>query len=168
MTVPYCRNCGNLLAAEATFCPSCGVALPKGNSYCQNCGNQVSPLAEVCVKCGSRLSQISTSHKSKVASVLLAVFLSFWTWLYTYKRDKKKFWIALGVNVFLGIISTALMVSAIISAGAAGAVADDAAIVAAVLSAMGFYVVLTLVGTGFWVWAIVDSAVKKQEWYNNY
>ncbi|MGH8980359.1 MAG: hypothetical protein ACRDWE_04975 [Acidimicrobiales bacterium] len=30
--------------------------------------------------------------------MLLAVFLSFWTWVYTYKRDRKKFWVGLLVG----------------------------------------------------------------------
>ena len=42
--------------------------------------------------------------KSKTAAVLLAVFLTFWTWCYTYKRDAWKFWLNLVLSVVtLGI-----------------------------------------------------------------
>jgi hypothetical protein len=37
--------------------------------------------------------------KSKTTAVVLAVFLGFWTWLYTNKIDMSKFWIGLGVGV---------------------------------------------------------------------
>jgi len=40
--------------------------------------------------------------KDKTTAVLMAVFLSYWTWLYTYKQDKVKFWIGLGVS-FVGL-----------------------------------------------------------------
>jgi len=33
--------------------------------------------------------------KDKQTAVVLAVFLSFWSWLYTFKQDKVKFWIGL-------------------------------------------------------------------------
>ena len=37
--------------------------------------------------------------KSKTTAVVLAVFLGFWTWLYTNKVDMAKFWIGLGASV---------------------------------------------------------------------
>ena len=38
--------------------------------------------------------------KSKLVSIVLAVFLSFWTFLYTYKLDKYLFWAGLGMTLF--------------------------------------------------------------------
>ena len=37
--------------------------------------------------------------KSKTTAILLAVFLTFWTWLYTYKVDSWKFWLNLVLSV---------------------------------------------------------------------
>lgn len=37
--------------------------------------------------------------KTKTTSVLLAVFLGIFTWLYTYKKDAWKFWVNLGMTV---------------------------------------------------------------------
>ena len=37
--------------------------------------------------------------KSKTTAVLLAVFLSFWTWCYTYKTNAAKFWTGLGLCI---------------------------------------------------------------------
>ena len=49
------------------------------------------------------------SPHSKGAAVLLAVFLSFWTWLYTYKTDAAKFWIGLVVGLIGGILTVVLV-----------------------------------------------------------
>jgi hypothetical protein len=38
-------------------------------------------------------------RKDKTAAILLAVFLGGWTWLYTYKKDAWKFWVALALNL---------------------------------------------------------------------
>jgi hypothetical protein len=47
--------------------------------------------------------------KDKTPAVLLAVFLGFWTWCYTYQRDNWKFWLNLGLTVitlgFWGIVA---------------------------------------------------------------
>jgi len=39
------------------------------------------------------------AQKDKTVAILLAVFLGFWAWIYTWQVDKKKFWIFLGVGV---------------------------------------------------------------------
>ncbi len=41
-------------------------------------------------------------EKDRTTAIVLAVFLSFWTWLYTYKKDSTKFWIGL-VSSLAGI-----------------------------------------------------------------
>jgi hypothetical protein len=72
--------------------------------------------------------------KDKAVAILLAVFLSFWTWLYTYQRDAKKFWWGLGIAVG-GII-------------------------------LGFLLIIPMLAPfGVWIWAIVDTASKPQEYY---
>ena len=53
--------------------------------------------------------------KSKTTAVLLAVFLGFWTWLYTYKVDSWKFWMNLVLSLItLGIWGLIAWVWAII------------------------------------------------------
>jgi hypothetical protein len=68
--------------------------------------------ATMCPTCGTPLS---TPH-SKGAAVLLAIFLSFWTWVYTYKRDAAKFWWGLGLAV-LGAITTVILIGFVIIFG---------------------------------------------------
>jgi riboflavin transporter FmnP len=88
--------------------------------------------ASMCPRCGTALG----SPHSKGAAVLLAVFLSFWTWVYTYKRDAAKFWVGLVLAVVGALLSVVII---------------------------GFFVIL-----GVWVWAIIDTAVKSEVWYQQY
>jgi hypothetical protein len=79
--------------------------------FCGSCGNPLVATAVICPQCGTAAG----SPKSKTTAILLAVFLGFWTWVYTYKTDKVKFWVGLAscllivvpvvglIWVFLGI-----------------------------------------------------------------
>jgi len=96
---------------------------------CYACKRPVVETAIVCPSCGTALG----SPKSKGAAILLAVFLSFWTWVYTYKRDAAKFWIGL------------------------------------VLGLVGFALTLVVVGWlllfAIWLWAVIDTATKDEQYY---
>jgi hypothetical protein len=143
----YCRNCGKELIGTPEYCMNCGARPLAGNNYCQACSAPTNPMAEICIKCGAKLVSKSTtgagrSGKSKTASVLLAVFLSFWTWLYTYKKDAWKFWVGLGVCIFIIILAAATMG----------------------MSAMFTWII----SVGIWIWAIVDVSIKNDVWYSSY
>lgn len=62
---------------------------------CQTCGFAVLVTAMGCPNCGSMFF----SPRSKRTAVALAVLLTFWTWYYTYRKDKRKFWVGLAVDV---------------------------------------------------------------------
>lgn len=49
-------------------------------------------------------------------AILLAVFLTFWTWLYTYKKNATKFWVGLGVAV-IGALTAVLIIGDFILLG---------------------------------------------------
>ena len=68
--------------------------------------------ATMCPTCGTPLS---IPH-SKGAAVLLAIFLSFWTWVYTYKRDAAKFWWGLVLAV-VGTITAFFLIGVVILFG---------------------------------------------------
>ena len=105
----FCKNCGNKLIGVPEICPNCGARPSTGIGFCQNCGVAVTPMTEICVKCGARTAPSSVGGKSKTTAVLLAVFLSYWTWLYTYKKNAWKFWLNLGLVIlsagFWGIVA---------------------------------------------------------------
>ncbi len=143
----YCRNCGKELIGKPELCMNCGARPSAGNSFCPACGAATNALADICIKCGARLGASTvavekTGGKSKTAAVLLAIFLTFWTWLYTYKRNGWKFWLSLGVQV-LNIILIVVTFGVWIFVG-------------------------WILSAGIWIWAIVDVATKSDEWYRSY
>ena len=125
-----CPSCSSALVPGARFCAECAAATPpQGQTmqaeaqttslpkyvppapvantpgsmpiarYCQGCGSGLVATASVCPQCGTAAR--TGSPKSKSTAVLLAVFLSFWSWLYTYRKNTWKFWVGLGVAVLL-------------------------------------------------------------------
>jgi hypothetical protein len=99
---------------------------------CPACGTGLVATATMCTRCGTPLS----SPHSKGAAVLLAVFLTFWTWIYTYKTDAWKFWVGLVLS-FLGLITAFIFV--------------------------GFLILF-----GVWLWAVIDTGTKSEQWYQQY
>jgi hypothetical protein len=100
------------------------------------CGGDLLPTAERCPHCGHAVGggpwkQPPGGGKSRTVAVLLAVFLSFWSFLYTYRTAKWKFWLGFGLDVGLWFLT--------IITGVAGAL---------------FF----LVSLGVWIWSIVDRA----------
>lgn len=67
--------------------------------YCKNCGKKISDNARSCVKCGEPTNKLTIKPKKKSTAVILAVLLSYWTWVYTYKKDAWMFWVS-AVSVF--------------------------------------------------------------------
>jgi predicted amidophosphoribosyltransferase len=49
-----CPQCGEPLAVNAKFCPSCGAALKKA-THCPECGTKLQPGAKFCTDCGKKI-----------------------------------------------------------------------------------------------------------------
>ena len=160
----YCRNCGKKLPPQAEKCDGCGVQPPKGERFCSSCGAEVSPLQEICVKCGARMGQ-TPKAKNKTTAVLLAVFLSIWTWLYTYKKSTWKFWVGLVIWIpSLYVIILGPIPVNPIEYNANGDYIGPASprfSSTLILTALIVYIVL-------WILAILDSILKRHEWYWSY
>lgn len=120
-----CVACGNTILATDETCPKC--LTPQG--YKAKNGSQPAPKAN---------RATVAAPKSKTAAVLLAVFLSYWTWLYTYKASALKFWIAVGVSVLIAMPLT-------------------------IANGSGFLITLAIQ-----IWAIIDVAVKPSDFYTGY
>ena len=86
---------------------------PVATKICPSCNAELLKTAVVCPKCGSAVAKPA---KDKTVAILLAVFLLFWTWLYTYQVDKTKFWIGLGLCV-LGALTAIFLVGDVIIFG---------------------------------------------------
>jgi hypothetical protein len=119
-------------------------------NVCPKCGKTVSATDVFCNACGTKLSH----GKSKLIAILLAVFLTFFTWLYTYKRDWWKFWSGLVLSALPGFIAAIFVVFYI---------SDVAWLPDDVLIFLSSALPLTV-----WALAIIDSAVKNSSWYENY
>jgi hypothetical protein len=130
----FCSGCSQGLVAAAVVCPSCGTASNAAGNY------GASPKGA----------------KDKTVAILLAIFLGFWTWLYTYEKDKNKFWISLGV-IPLGI----LICFAPVAAYNSSASGSPDAIIAT-------FAILWLALVGIHIWSIVQSVSRSNVWYSNY
>lgn len=124
----YCRNCGIPFGQGDKFCPACGSSMASGTSTCPGCGTPLPSVA--CVQ------------RSKTAAVLLAVFLTFWTWLYTHDKDAWKFW----TGVCLVLAATWVLV---FTTGA-------------------WLVIGWSILAGLWVWSVLDVSVKDESWYQSF
>lgn len=108
--------------------------------YCVTCGNGLVATAAICPRCGTPVSGRKPGQvgaKSRTAAVLLAVFLSFWSFLYTYRTAAWKFWLGLGLAVFGFILVPTLNIPTNSLAGT---------------------FIWTAIALGVWVWAIVDRS----------
>lgn len=121
--------------------PPMGLAIAQ---YCVTCGNGLVATAAICPRCGTpvadRTPSAPASGKSRTAAVLLAVFLSFWSFLYTYSISAWKFWLGLGLNVFGFLL--AMVVDAANGPGT------------------GIDFVWLLISLGVWIWSIVDRSTQ--------
>ena len=164
----FCQSCGTQLVATAAFCPSCGTAVG------------AAPVATPAAAPMNFQSQVyASSTKSKTTAVVLAVFLSFWTWLYTFKVNKTKFFIGLGVGFVAWIMQIASLLLTADNLDYYAACIDDAVYNGAdSLGALAEcslyqpdYTLAFLAGFitfGIWLWAVIDNARKPASFYLEY
>jgi hypothetical protein len=94
------------------------------------------------------------NSKSKTAAVLIAIFLGYWSWLYTYKKDYKKFWVYL-ILIWAGVISIWILVY---SNG-----------LSAVLINYGTWIWLYfLINASSYIWVLINSISRPLIFYENY
>lgn len=101
--------------------------------------------------------QIDTSRK-KTTAIILSVFLGFFSWLYTYRLNRKKFWASFiisiaGFFVLYGPIFYSLITSTQVS---------DISLEVLLWS------VFALSNIGVYIWALVDNARRPVSFYMGY
>ena len=142
------------------------------DKYCAACGNGLIMTAVICPKCGSPSHTIASRPaapsfvpRKKEVAVILAVFFSAWSWLYTYRQNVTKFWVGLGV----AMLNSFLLVSTF------GQLFFGPAFfpVASPLVPMGFDLQSVLwahllPNLAIWIFSIVDNARKPPEFFSNY
>jgi hypothetical protein len=129
---------------DEIFCPECGQAIKRNAVICVNCGIQVKALkkeGEIIVDNPYKeVPSTTEAHaKNKTSAIILAIFVGFFAWLYTYKKSAWKFWLALGITIVFTIIYYTI-----------------------------FPIPLIIVGIGIFLWVIIDTAIKPNSFFTNY
>jgi len=139
------------------FCQSCGTQLAAGTAFCANCGSPAGSIPAPAAPAAApappqqQPQAFGPTGKSKTTAVVLAVFLGFWSWLYTFQVNKTKFFIGLGV----GLVSTIIQISSTIVN------ADSSEWYTASFIA-------SFITFGVWLWPLIDNARKPASFYQAY
>jgi ribosomal protein S27AE len=134
----------------------------KSDKFCPACGNGLIVTAVICPKCGSPVAGVATKgSREKSIAVIMAVFLSSWAYLYTYKYDAKKFWIST-------IAGTAPLIISVIAFTVYEISYDEDVYVPAEAIGTLFSVVWFFAALAIWITAIVVTATRDDSQYKNY
>jgi len=163
---------------DQIFCPECGRAIPRESEWCPIChanfeklfadsNNTDIPSDNSSYPGSDAAAQIKGDPaKNKVVAVVLAVFLSFWSWLYTYGKNKIKFWSAIGVYAILFMANVCYSCTMIQdSMYYEDAVTPDSYFTGGFLALAIF---INIVYFGIWLWAVLDNALKPESFYRDY
>lgn len=131
------------------------------------------------------LKIIGNLVKSKSIAIVFALFFSFWSWLYTYKKNILKFWLIFGLNILALIV---ILITGIIFISAtteghpefneylkgfetffhseSASISQESyrtfSIILLALAITGVYEI------GVWVWTLIDYAIKPTAFFNSY
>jgi hypothetical protein len=142
--------------------------------YCPECGKPIKRNAVICVNCGVHIKELKTfqvqmspSPKSKVVAIILAVLLGLWSWLYTYKKDYKKFWIFLGLFLFVIVLDliTITLGNLIISYSHSFTYYQ---LGKALTNFQGWQWTLYFISISALIWALCNSIIRPKNFYKNY
>ncbi|MCX8529899.1 MAG: zinc ribbon domain-containing protein [Rhodoluna sp.] len=169
--------------SPSKFCSSCGTAVAENAGFCASCGSAVGAAAPAATQAPAQpvyqqpyqQQAYSAPPKNKTTAVVLAVFLHWWSWLYTFKLNKAKFFIGLGVSVLVGIIQISTFVAASRTSSYYSACIDDYLYGSVTLDECvayqpnysGIYLA-SLLSFGIWLWCLIDNARKPQSYYQNF
>ncbi len=168
----FCNNCGAAVGASSATASSpvqpastTGMSGATVSKFCASCGAGLVASAVVCPSCGSAqkgMAGSTTGTKTKTTAVLLAVFLSAWTWVYTYSVNAKKFWIAAG----LWALSFILYIVGIVSSSSTFT-CDQGTLNNCSYHASGAGTILFawLIAFGVFLWALIDTATKPASYF---
>ena len=163
------------------FCQSCGTQLAAGTAFCANCGSPAGSIPAPAAPAAAPASPQQQPQaygqigKSKTTAVVLAVFLGFWSWLYTFQVNKVKFFIGLGAGVVSSIIqiSTAIVnadsnewYQACINDVIYGTMTLDQCVQYQPDYTASF--IASFISFGVWLWPLIDNARKPASFYQAY
>ena len=134
------------------------------DKYCQACGSGLIKTAVVCPKCGSPVLASfeagSPSVKSKTVAIVLTVIFGPWGWLYTFSKNKVKFFIALPFQFIILYFQLAVVM---ITLNDVLRSQDSDPRISLLASVISF-----IFGFPFWLWSVIDMATKPDGYFANY
>jgi hypothetical protein len=163
----YCRSCGTKIVGPAEKCFICRTDPLAGNAYCPGCGSQTRYFVKNCLDCGAALSYTASKFskinpKSKSISILLALSVGLFTWLYTYKQDAKKFWFSLALTAAgLMVFSSTFK---LVFGNSPGNGIPSGPNTTWLLPLMVSFMAIS----GLWAWSVLDVMRKGNDWYSRY
>ena len=160
----YCPECGRTIKRGLSGCPYCYADFKKmffpeertewnnsTSTFDKQYGTAVTPSGKV-------------PAKNKVAAIVLAVFLGYWSWLYTYRKNSIKFWSTLGVFAIIFVINISYSCSFIRDAMSGATYPGDYFSGGFMVFAILAYIIYLFI----WIWAVVDNVVKPERFYTDY
>lgn len=133
--------------------------------YCKYCGGEINDNAVLCVHCGGQVAELKTEitppktisiSKSKTSAILLAIIFGPLSWLYTYGKNKQKFW----GSILMYVAYFAFMISYSCSM----IFGDPVKATSSPLIINAFYIILAFT----WLWPIAEYSIRPVEYYINY
>lgn len=141
------------------------MSITSANKFCSACGNAILDTAVVCPKCGSPTPRYRPEPlqmgKSKTTAVVLSVFLGIWSWLYTYRVNRNKFWTTISILVALFVTIMIIAWQAYVTSSYT--TEDDLLALGRILGS-----VWQILNGAFWLWALLDNATKPQSFFLGY
>ena len=141
-------------------CPECGKLIKWEAVICTYCGMQVKEL-KVDVSYNPTFTENVNPVKSKATAIILAIFFGYWSWLYTYKVNKGKFWFFLIAD----ILRTVYMFQLITSKPSMDFYSYSSIFSSEFYIALLFSSILTVIS---WLWALISNSTKSNSFYINY
>ena len=121
-------------SSDEIFCPECGKAIKRNAVICVHCGIQIKPLQNIT----ARNEEITISSKSRRVALWLVLFLGFFYWLYTMRKDWWKFLISSFIFFVLLFVIRRNETAAFI------------------------------IGAIIYLWPVIDVTIRKESFYENY
>ncbi len=142
---------------------------PSQEIHCWQCGEKHHHMAKICVHCGCeplhlanpRPAVTERTGKDKAISVLLAACFSYWTFLYTWREDRKKFVAALLISIFL---TPALVIGPLMAVNEAPLGERQIVQAIGILITMITYVF----SPGIWLSSLICVCRRNADWYAKY
>jgi hypothetical protein len=145
---------------DEIYCPECGKPVKRKAVFCVNCGVQLKPL-----DISPAQEKINNPYaKSKGTAIVLAVFFGFWSWLYTYKRDYKKFWIYVSIFIVFWIIIIVAISS--ITVDSSYDITQTPTGWRAIFANYGTWIWLLFLAS--FIWPFCNSVARPESFYKNY